>query len=70
MLFCRRGSCPTIILDADEIATAIDAYLVARRVSVTGPRTVRIETPDEHTHEIAVLVDPSGRLIDDEGNVR
>lgn len=64
MQFCRRGSCAVVLLGPDEIATAIDAYLVAHRVSVTGPRTVRWETPDDDTTECAVIVDPSGRLID------
>lgn len=67
MQFCKRGANKVVLLSTDEIATAIDAYLVAHRVSVYGPRTVRYETPDDETHEITVIVDPSGRLIDDEG---
>ena len=69
MLFCRRGTCPVVLLNPDELATAVRAYLVAHGVSVTGPNTVRIETPDDDTTEAAVIVDPSGRLIDDQGKV-
>jgi hypothetical protein len=29
-----------IYLDGDEIATAIDAYLVSQRIYVHGPRTI------------------------------
>ena len=31
-----------IKLTGDEVATAIDAYLVARRVTVRGPRTIHV----------------------------
>lgn len=68
MMFLKRGSHPVVLLDSDEIATAIRSYLVAHGVSVTGPNTVRHETPDDDTYQIAVVVDPSGRLIDDAGN--
>lgn len=67
MLFCKRGANKVVLLSNDEVATAIRSYLVARNVSIMGPNTVRLETPDAETHEIAVIVDPSGRLIDDEG---
>lgn len=69
MLFCRRGNCPVVILNGDELATAVRSYLVAHGVSVSGPNTVRIETPDDDTTEAAVIVDPSGRLVDDQGKV-
>lgn len=67
MQFCKRGATKVVLLGPDEIARAIDAYLVARGVSVSGPRTVCWETPDDTTTECTVIVDPSGRLIDDEG---
>lgn len=70
MQFIKRGRCSTVLIGPEQIATAIYAYLVAHGVSITGPRTVRWETPDDDTTECAVIVDPSGQLIDAEGNVR
>ncbi len=56
-------------LSGDEVATAIDAYLVARRICVDGARTI---TVSGHSYPEAtgllqgakVYVDPSGRLVD------
>lgn len=31
-----------VYLDGNELALAVDAYLVAHRVAVIGPRTIRI----------------------------
>lgn len=51
----------TIELSGDEIAIAVDAYLVAHGVSVSGPRTVRVngtQINDGH-----VYVDPCGSVV-------
>jgi hypothetical protein len=59
----------TIILDGNELALAIDAYLVAHKVYVSGPRTIRIVVDgDKHIArdvEADIYVDPRGRLIVD-----
>lgn len=55
-----------IELDGDEIATAIDAYLVAHRVHVSGPRTVTVNC--EMCEVGKVYVDPSGFVITPEGH--
>jgi len=52
-----------ISLTGDEIATAIDAYLVAHGVYVSGPRTITVS--DELIDYGEVYVDPSGFVIDD-----
>ncbi len=54
-----------IDLHGDEIATAIDAYLVAHGIVVRGPRTI---TVNGHLCEFGqVYVDPSGFVIDADG---
>lgn len=50
-------------LDGDELATAIDAYLVAHGIHVSGPRTVRAN--GELCNNASVYVDPSGFVVDD-----
>ena len=50
-----------IELDGDEVAIAINAYLVAHRVYVNGPRTIRVN--GELIEEGNVYVDPSGFVI-------
>ena len=52
-----------IELSGDEIATAIDAYLVAHNVYVSGPRTISINC--ERIRAGRVYVDPSGYVIKD-----
>ena len=52
-------------LTGDEVATAIDAYLVARDICVRGPRTVTIN--GELCESGSIYVDPSGFVIDDDG---
>ncbi len=52
-----------IQLDGNEVATAIDAYLVARNVYVSGPRTVRVN--GKLCKEGQIYVDPSGVVIAD-----
>ena len=51
----------SINLTGCEVATAIDAYLVACGVCVRGPRTITVNDElCEHGH---VYVDPSGSVI-------
>lgn len=56
----------TIGLTGDEVATAIDAWLVAHGVVVSGPRTITVN--GEQCHLGKVYVDPSGFVITPEGN--
>lgn len=51
----------SIQLTSDEVATAIDAYLVSHGIYVSGPRTV---TVNGHMCKFGqVYVDPSGFVI-------
>jgi hypothetical protein len=50
-----------IKLTGDEVAIAIDAYLVARGVSVSGPRTITVN--GELCVVGRIYVDPSGFCI-------
>ena len=50
-----------IHLSADEVATAIDAYLVARGVTVSGARTIRVNS--QLIESGAVFVDPDGKVF-------
>lgn len=50
-----------INLTGDELATAIDAYLVARRVHVAGPRTVTVN--GSLCESASIYVDPSGFVV-------
>ncbi len=53
----------SIALTGDEVATAIDAWLVAHNVHVNGPRTITVNGRlCESGH---VYVDPSGHVIAD-----
>ena len=61
----------TIYLTADEVATAIDAYLTAHQVNIDGPRTIsQPRSPSLLTGEWSLVtaariyVDPSGRIFD------
>jgi len=47
-----------IKLSGNEVATAIDAYLVANGVNVQGPRTIRVN--GEMCEKGSIYVDPSG----------
>ncbi len=58
----------SIELNGDEVATAIDAYLKAHRVHVSGPRTVTVN--GELCERGRVYVDPSGFVITPEGRKR
>lgn len=51
----------SIQLTGDEVATAIDAWLVAHGVHVSGPRTVFVN--NELCTSGEVYVDPSGFVI-------
>jgi hypothetical protein len=51
-----------IKLTGDEVATAIDAYLVAMGIHVSGPRTITVN--NELCENGRVYVDPSGFVID------
>jgi hypothetical protein len=57
-----------IDLDGDEVAVAIDAYLVAHRVHLEGPRTIRLFTPDDKflfsEVDVEINVDISGHIAD------
>lgn len=53
----------SIELTGDEVATAIDAYLVAHGIHVDGPRTIRVN--GELCKSGRVYVDPSGFVIAD-----
>jgi hypothetical protein len=50
-----------INLTGEDVATAIDSYLVAHGMHVSGPRTVSVN--GELCQEGAVYVDPSGFVI-------
>lgn len=50
-----------INLTGDEVAIAIDAYLVAHGIDLSGPRTITVN--GELCEEGKVYVDPSGRVV-------
>ncbi len=50
-----------ILLTGDEVATAIDAYLVAHRIHVNGPRTITVN--GDFCGKGRIYVDPSGFVI-------
>jgi len=51
-----------ISLDGNEVATAIDVYLVSHNIHVSGPRTIRIN--GSFIEDGLIYVDPSGFVID------
>ncbi len=53
----------SIELTGDEVATAIDAWLVAHGVHVSGPRTITVN--GEPCESCRVYIDPSGFAIVD-----
>jgi hypothetical protein len=53
----------SIELDGDEVATAIDAYLVAHGIHVSGARTITVN--GELCEHGRAYVDPSGFVIAD-----
>ena len=56
------GTGVQINLTGDEVATAIDAYLVAHGIIVDGARTIRVN--GELCEEGEIYIDPSGRVIE------
>ncbi len=52
-----------IELDGNEVARAIDAYLVAHSIHVSGARTIRVN--GDLCRAGQVYVDPSGFVITD-----
>lgn len=69
-MIIKRGRGTTIYgtgvevhLTGSEVATAIDAYLVAHGIYVDGPRTVRVN--GELCKFGEVYVDPEGSIIYD-----
>lgn len=50
-----------IELTGDEVAVAIDAWLVAHRITVAGPRTIRVN--DGLCEAGTIYVDPSGDVF-------
>lgn len=62
----KYGPGVSIQLSGNEVARAIDAWLVAQGVHVFGPRTVTVN--DELCEWGKVYVDPSGYVITPDGN--
>jgi hypothetical protein len=60
----KYGPGVSIELTGDEVATAIDAWLVAHNVHVSGARTVTVN--GELCKAGLVYVDPSGFVITDD----
>ena len=59
--FDKKALGVDIHLSGDEVATAIDAYLVSHSIHVNGPRTI---TVNGQLCEVGkVYVDPSGQVI-------
>lgn len=61
----KYGPGVSIELSGDEVAIAIDAYLVAHNVNVQGPRTIRVN--GELCKEGEIYVDPSGFVVTPKG---
>ena len=59
----KYGPGVSIVLTGDEVATAIDAWLVAQGVRVSGPRTVTVNS--QLCASGHVYVDPSGYVVAD-----
>lgn len=55
------GTGVQIDLTGDEVATAIDTYLVAHGIVIVGARTIRVN--GELCKEGDIYVDPSGKVI-------
>jgi hypothetical protein len=59
----KYGTGVEINLTGDEVATAIDAYLVAHGIYVSGARTISVN--DQLCQVGQIYVDPSGFVISD-----
>lgn len=57
----QYGPGVSIELTGDEVATAIDAWLVAQGIRVNGPRTISVN--GELCEKGHIYVDPSGSVI-------
>ena len=57
----KYGPGVAIELTGEEVATAIDAFLVSRNIYVDGPRTISVN--DNLCESGRVYVDPSGFVI-------
>jgi hypothetical protein len=57
----KYGTAVRIELSGNDVATAIDAWLVAKRVVVVGPRTISVN--GELCSSGLVYVDPSGYVL-------
>ncbi len=57
----KYGPGVSIELTGDEVATAIDSFLVSRNIYVNGPRTVIVNKALCKSGE--VYIDPSGFVI-------
>ncbi len=55
------GTGVAIELTGDEVAIAIDAYLKAHRIHVSGPRTITVN--GDLCEKGRIYVDPSGFVI-------
>lgn len=62
----KYGPGVSIELDGNEVAIAIDAWLVAHGVHVSGPRTITVN--GELCERGQIYVDPSGFVITPEGD--
>jgi len=54
------GTGINIELTGDEVARAIDSFLVAKGVSVSGSRTIKINGKSSDHAIVSIFVDPSG----------
>lgn len=52
-----------ITLTGDEVATAIDAYLVSHGIIIRGPRTISINGEICTDFNSSIYVDPSGFVV-------
>jgi hypothetical protein len=59
----KYGPGVQLTLSGDEVAIAIDAYLVAHGIHVSGPRTITVN--GELCEVGSIYVDPSGFVIAD-----
>jgi hypothetical protein len=64
----EHGPGVQIELSGNEVAIAIDAYLEARRIHVSGPRTIRVN--GERLESGSVYVDPLGFVVDRNTDVK
>ena len=58
----KYGTGVDIKLTGDEVATAIDAYLVAHNIHIQGPRTINVN--GDLIDSGSIYVDPSGFVIE------